>query len=105
MSEMIRDFDIDWPGIDEWITKTRSSFSLICSALAAILDPEAIVIGGRMPAPLARRVIPHIDIYNDSRRGKPRALPQVLVSKAGGDANAIGAAALPFKEHFFAATV
>ncbi|MEO1203465.1 MAG: ROK family transcriptional regulator [Pseudomonadota bacterium] len=103
VSEMIHAFDIDWPGIDEWITKTRSSFSLICSALAAILDPEAIVLGGRMPAPLARRVIPYIDIYNDSRRGKPRALPQLLVSKAGGDASAIGAAALPFKEHFFAA--
>ena len=27
VSEMIRDFDIDWPGMDEWITKTRSSFS------------------------------------------------------------------------------
>lgn len=103
VSQMIREFDEDWPGIDEWILKTRSSFSLISSALAAILDPEAIVLGGRMPASLARRVIPYIDIYNDSRRGKPRALPRLLVSKAGGDASAIGAASLPFKEHFFAA--
>ena len=102
VSEMIKDFDPEWPGIDEWITKTRSSFSLICSALAAILDPEAIVLGGRMPTSLARRVIPYIDMYNDSRRGKPRALPQLLISKAGGDASAIGAASLPFKDHFFA---
>ncbi len=105
VSEMIAAFDSEWPGIDEWITKTRSSFSLIASALAAILDPEAIVLGGRMPASLARRVIPYIDIYNDSRRGKPRALPRLLVSKAGGDASAIGAASLPFKEHFFSAAV
>jgi len=105
ISEMINNFDCDWPGIDEWITKTRSSFSLIASALAAILDPEAIVLGGRMPRSLARRVIPHIDIYNDSRRGKPRALPRLLIAKAGGDASAIGAASLPFKEHFFAAAV
>lgn len=103
VSEMIKNFDCDWPGIDEWITKTRSSFSLIASALAAILDPEAIVLGGRMPASLARRVIPYIDIYNDSRRGKPRALPRLLVSKAGVDASAIGAASLPLKEHFFSA--
>ncbi len=102
VSEMIAEFDIEWPGIDEWIAKTRSSFSLIASALAAILDPEAIVLGGRMPAELARRVIPHIDIYNDSRRGKPRALPRLVISKAGGHASAIGAASLPFKEHFFA---
>lgn len=100
VSEMIAHFDCNWPGIDEWITKTRSSFSLLCSALAAILDPEAIVLGGRMPRELARRIIPHIDMYNDSRRGKPRALPKLLISKAGGDASAIGAAALPFKEHF-----
>jgi predicted NBD/HSP70 family sugar kinase len=103
VSEMIVEFDENWPGIDEWITKTRSSFSLIASALAAILDPEAIVLGGRMPKSLARRVIPYIDMYNDSRRGKPRALPRLLISKAGGDASAIGAASLPFKEHFFAA--
>ncbi len=105
VSEMIENFDCDWPGIDEWITKTRSSFSLIASALAAILDPEAIVLGGRMPASLARRVIPYIDIYNDSRRGKPRALPRLMVSKAGGDTTAIGAASLPFKQHFFSAAV
>ena len=103
VSEMIKRFDDRWPGIDEWIIKTRSSFSLIASALAAILDPEAIVLGGRMPASLARRVIPFIDIYNDSRRGKPRALPRLLASKAAGNASAIGAAALPLKEHFFSA--
>ena len=103
VSEMIKTFDEGWPGIDEWIIKTRGSFSLIASALAAILDPEAIVLGGRMPPALAKRVIPHIDIYNDSRRGKPRALPRLLVSRAGGDASAIGAAALPFKAHFFSA--
>ena len=103
VSAMINQFDESWPGIEEWIIKTRGSFSLIASALAAILDPEAIVLGGRLPAPLAQRVIPHIDIYNDSRRGKPRALPRLLVSRSGGDASAIGAASLPFKEHFFAA--
>lgn len=103
VSEMIKNFDDSWPGIDEWIIKNRGSFSLIASALAAILDPEAIVLGGRMPATLARRIIPHVDIFNDWRRGKPRALPRLVASKTEGDASAIGAAALPFKEYFFAA--
>ncbi len=103
ISDMIRNFDSSWSGVDEWIAKTQNSLSLIASALAAILDPEAIVLGGRMPESLARKVIPHIDIYNDSRRGKPRAIPRLLISKAGRDASAIGAAALPFKDHFFAA--
>lgn len=103
VSEMLRDFDDSWPGIDEWIIKTRGSFSLIASALAAILDPEAIVLGGRMPASLARRIIPHVEIFNDGRRGKPRALPRLVASSAEGDASAIGAASLPFKEYFFSA--
>ena len=101
VSAMIAAFDAEWPGIEEWIIKTRGSFSLLASALAAILDPEAIVLGGRLPPDLGRRIIPYIDISNDSRRGKPRALPRLLVSKAEGDASAIGAASLPFKDQFF----
>ena len=101
VSSMIKAFNDTWPGIDEWIIKTRGSFSLLASALAAILDPEAIVLGGRLPPALGRRIIPSIDIYNDSRRGKPRALPRLLVSKTEGDASAIGAASLPFKDQFF----
>ena len=72
VARMVNEFDPDWPGVDEWLTRTRASFSLIASALAAILDPEAIVLGGRMPRSLAERVIPHIDITNDARRGEPR---------------------------------
>lgn len=105
VATMVNEFDPTWPGVDEWLTRTRSSFSLIASALAAILDPEAIVLGGRMPKSLAELVIPHIDITNDARRGEPRALPDILLSQTRGDASAIGAASLPFKEHFFAAAV
>ncbi|MEM9173039.1 MAG: ROK family transcriptional regulator, partial [Pseudomonadota bacterium] len=103
VSTMIRNFDEHWPGIEDWISETCSGLSLIASSLAAILDPEAIVIGGRMPKSLAKRVIPHVSLFNDPRRGKPRPLPQLLVAQASGNASAIGAAALPFKDQFFAA--
>ena len=71
------------------------------SALAAILDTEAIVLGGRIPAPLAEMVIPHIEIYDDARRAEPRPTPRLLVSQSTGDASAIGAATLPFNKYFF----
>lgn len=101
ISEMLAKFDPEWPAIDEWIIRTRDSFSLIASAVSAILDPEAIVLGGRIPASLARKVIPHIEVYDHHRRAQPRPLPRLLAAEASGDACAIGAAMLPLKKYFF----
>ena len=101
ISDMLHKFDPEWPAVEEWIARTRDSLSLITSALAAILDPEAIVLGGRIPKSLARKVIPHIEIFDDARRAEPRTIPRLMVSETNGDACAIGAAALPFNKQFF----
>jgi len=101
ISKMLSDFDPSWPGIDEWIAKTSESFSIISSAIAALLDVQAIVLGGRMPESLAKKVIPHIEIFDDARRAEPRPTPRIFGSEVQGDASAIGAAALPFKKYFF----
>lgn len=101
ISDMLDRFSIEWEGNEEWIERSRDSFSLIASALAATLDPDAIIIGGRLPKLLAEKLIPHIDIFDDARRAEPRPMPRILVSETSGDACAIGAAALPFHSHFF----
>lgn len=101
ISDMLSRFDINWAGNDEWIERTRDSFSLIISALAATLDPDAIVIGGRIPKALAERLIPNIEIFDDARRAEPRTMPRVILSETAGDACAIGAAALPLHSHYF----
>lgn len=101
VSELIEKFDVNWPGVDEWIVRTRDSLSLIVSAAAAILDPQIIVIGGRIPKSLAEKVIPHIEIYDQRRRSDSRPLPQTVVAEAGGDSAAIGAAALTLNSYFF----
>ena len=101
ISELIRDFDISWPGVDEWIMRTRDSFSLISSAAAAMLDCEAIVIGGRIPPVLAEKIVPHIEIYSQHRRGSPRPLPKIVPAEVRGEVTAIGAAAMTFKTFFF----
>lgn len=100
ISDLLARFDPNWPGVDEWISRSQEAFSLIISALAAILDTEAIVFGGRMPRALAEKVIPRIEIFDDARRAQPRQIPRLLISDST-DAGAIGAASLPFKEHFF----
>lgn len=102
ISQLVDRFDPEWPGVGEWITRVRDSLSLISSASAALLDPELIVIGGRIPRSLAEKTIPHIDVYDQRRRSDPRPLPRVVVAEAEGDSAAIGAAALTFNSYFFA---
>lgn len=101
IADMLSRFDDEWPGVDAWVAKTSESFSFICSSIAALLDAQAIVFGGRLPPELGRKIIPHIEIYDDARRAEPRPMPRLLVTEVEGDACAIGAASLPFKKYFF----
>ncbi len=101
VSELIEKFDVNWPGVNEWIVQVRDSLSLIVSAAAALLDPQIIVIGGRIPQSLAEKLIPQIEIYDQRRRSDSRPLPRTVVAEAGGDSAAIGAAALTLNSYFF----
>ncbi|MCY3689128.1 MAG: ROK family transcriptional regulator [Gammaproteobacteria bacterium] len=101
VSELIGKFEPDWPGVDDWIARSRDSLSLIASAGAALLDPAAIVIGGRIPQALVRKVIPHIEIYDQRRRSFERPLPPIVTAEAGGESVSVGAAALPFSKYAF----
>ncbi|MDJ0909113.1 MAG: ROK family transcriptional regulator [Woeseiaceae bacterium] len=101
VSDLVERFDPNWPGVEDWIVRVRDSLTLIASASAALLDPELIVLGGRIPTALAERVIPHIEIYDQRRRSHARPLPRIVAAEAGGDATATGAAALTFKRYFF----
>jgi predicted NBD/HSP70 family sugar kinase len=101
ISEMLANFDVNWPGVDEWVERARDPLSLIASSIAALLDPEAIVLGGRLPNALAQKIIPAIELYDDSRRSEPRPLPKLMISETQVDACAIGAAMMPLERQFF----
>ena len=101
ISDMLARFDPDWAGVDEWVERSRDPLSLIASAIAALLDPEAIVLGGRMPPILAQKIIPAIELFDDARRQEPRPLPKILLSQTLVDACAIGAAMLPLEKRFY----
>jgi predicted NBD/HSP70 family sugar kinase len=98
---MLAQFDPNWRCVDRWIDAVAPSLSVVSSAIVAILDPAAIVFGGRLPPALAERLIPRIEIDNLPRRGHARPQAQLLAATAPGDAAAMGAAALPLKQHFF----
>jgi predicted NBD/HSP70 family sugar kinase len=101
LSAMLDRFDPDWPGVDEWIASSRDQFSLITSAIAALVDPEAIVFGGRLPQTLAVKLIPAIELFDDARREMRRPLPRIVASQTRYDACAIGAAMLPLEQTYY----
>ena len=70
--QLLAQFDPSWPCVDRWIAAVAPSMSLVTSAIIAIFDPELIVLGGRMPRALADKLIPHIRIDNQPRRGIQR---------------------------------
>ncbi|MEO1245761.1 MAG: ROK family transcriptional regulator [Pseudomonadota bacterium] len=101
LNELTAGFDPYWPGIDEWMAVARPHLQSIISSISAVLDPQAIVLGGRIPQPLAERLCAELQYFNVPRRGVPRPTPKLLTSRVRGDAAAIGAAATPLKALFF----
>ncbi|MDP9651570.1 putative NBD/HSP70 family sugar kinase [Paraburkholderia caledonica] len=101
IGEMLASFDPNWLACDRWTRQARRALSLIASAAAALIDPDAIVFGGRIPYPLAQRLIDEITIDNLARRGRGRPEPRLVPAEAPSDTAAIGAALLPFKECLF----
>ncbi len=98
---MIDGYDPAWPAVERWLDRVTPGLSAVTSAVVAIADPAAIVLGGRAPAALAARLVSRIVIDNVSRRGHGRPLPVIILADAPHDPVALGAASLPFKECFF----
>lgn len=98
---MIDNYDPRWPAIDDWIARVRDSVSIIASNATAILDLEAIVIGGLAPRDLAERLIPRVELFDQKRRAQLRPTAKLTPAEVEGNAAAIGAAMLPLRAMFF----
>lgn len=82
--------------IERWIEMVTPSTELVISAIASIFDPAAIIFGGRLPGPVAQRLLEAISFYSVPVRGNDRPFPALKASEMAGDAAALGAAALIF---------
>lgn len=97
---MLAAFDPAWPVIDEWIIRVRDSLSIIVSNISGVLDVDAIVLGGRLPRPLAERLAIQLSFFDQRRRDQPRPVPRIVPSAIDGDAAALGAAIMPIRAAF-----
>jgi len=98
VAELISEFDINWPGVNEWVNKVQDAVSLVASASAAILDTQAIVIGGHIPPELSELLIKNVDIHVQYRRDSSRLKPKLIVAKSMHEPVAVGAACLAIRE-------
>jgi predicted NBD/HSP70 family sugar kinase len=89
-------------GVDAWIDRAAPAFSLLCSVLAYTVDPQTIVIGGRLPTSIGKSLVARIAIPQAAhRRGWSPPVPQIVVAESPSDPVAFGAAAMPFTKAFF----
>ncbi len=102
VEEMVQKIDASWPGVEAWLQQAVPPFTFLSIILARCFDPDAIVIGGRLPRSIASALAARIQIpIATDRRDAPQPLPSVVVAETTGDAVAVGAAAMRLKAAFF----
>lgn len=82
------------PIVERWITDAVRALMQPLTAISCLLDPDAVLIGGRLPMPLIERLASALTTAIEALPLPSRAtiMPAVMAQ----DAPAIGAAILPF---------
>lgn len=88
--------------IADWVARAGRQLQQAVRTATAFFDPKLIVLGGRIPDDLNRRLVDAIlaEPIDGPSRGLPVA--PVIASKLGVQAGAVGAACVPLFETFFA---
>lgn len=100
LNELAHSLDPQSTTVAKWIDQVLPATEAIASAISAIIDPDAIVIGGRLPRAIAERLIAKLNLYSVPVRGRDRPFPQLVSSGVSGDAASLGASALCFNRTF-----
>jgi predicted NBD/HSP70 family sugar kinase len=83
--------------IERWIEDAAQSLIEPLIAVSCLIDPGAVLIGGRLPATLVDALVERLNVMlADSRLPSPARVVRAAMSD---DAPAIGAAILPFLDH------
>ncbi|WP_445192604.1 ROK family transcriptional regulator [Sphingomonas sp. Tas61C01] len=105
IADMVARFDPAWPGVEAWLAAHQASFSYLFGALRYTLDCEALILGGRLPRVLARRIVEAVDWPEErlpARRGRRAPATVLDVAALEPDlAGPLGAASLVFHRTLF----
>ncbi len=89
------------PPLQRWIDRAAEQLRHALWITARMLDPEAIIIGGRLPAHLLQELVARIDDEAFCNEGVLLPRPRVFASSLGSAGGMIGAAAVPLHDCFF----
>ena len=102
VEDMVQAIGASWPGVDKWLDIAAGPFSLLCDILAYAIDPQMVVLGGRLPRPIAEALVARVTMpRNKHRRGWGPPVPLVVAAEAEGDVVAVGGAAMVLRKAFF----
>jgi len=82
--------------VDRWIQECTEALVNSFAAINCLIDPEAILIGGRLPASLIDRLATSLNTRMAAFVGQIPAIAPVARALTSDDAPAVGAAILPF---------
>lgn len=90
------------PLLGQWIDRAGGQLADLLTVLARAFDPQAVIIGGRLPLPIVRALIERIEaepFCSHDRTALP--VPALLPSALGDTGGVIGAASLTFEPLFY----
>jgi predicted NBD/HSP70 family sugar kinase len=86
--------------VDRWIRECTEALVNSVIAINCLINPEAILIGGRLPAILVDQLAASLNERMAVFAGQLPALAKVARAATADDAPAVGAAILPFSDRF-----
>lgn len=90
----------DNPDLDQWMAQAARALGIAMSTIENLFDPETIVLGGAMPAPVLQDLIDRCPVPTDTVAARPgRALPRLQLGICGPYTVSTGAAARIMNQH------
>jgi predicted NBD/HSP70 family sugar kinase len=86
--------------VSAWIETSAEALEDTLVGINCLINPEAILIGGRLPSALVDRLVGRINERLRAYQGKIPSVAPVARAAMSDDAPAVGAAILPFSERF-----
>ena len=86
-----------------WINRAAAQLRQGLWITARLLDPDAIIIGGRLPHHLLQEIVARVDDASFCNEGVMLPRPRVFTSSLGPTAGVVGAAAVPLYSRYFTA--
>lgn len=97
IDQLVDGIDGEQAVIDAWLHDCTRALAAPLVAINCLINPDAILIGGRLPMPLIERLSAGLTaaLHDIKLPSRAKILPAVMAE----DAPAIGAAILPFLDH------